>query len=103
MSVAAGTRFGFYEVIAQIGAGGMGEEYEARDTKLGRNGICRMHPIMCTWVRSSNCSDHIQTCDSPIRQERRGAFAAAASTLRLRIQDRVSLFLLSFCGRLIRY
>ena len=37
MSIATGTRFGSYEVIAQIGAGGMGEVYEARDTKLGRN------------------------------------------------------------------
>ena len=36
ISVAAGTRLGSYEVVAQIGAGGMGVVYEARDTKLGR-------------------------------------------------------------------
>ncbi|MGQ0736396.1 MAG: protein kinase domain-containing protein [Acidobacteriota bacterium] len=31
-----GSRLGSYEVIAAIGAGGMGEVYRARDTKLGR-------------------------------------------------------------------
>ncbi len=32
----AGTRLGSYEVVAQIGAGGMGEVYRARDTRLDR-------------------------------------------------------------------
>ena len=36
MTNAAGTRLGSYEVVAQIGAGGMGEEYRSRDSKLGR-------------------------------------------------------------------
>jgi Tol biopolymer transport system component len=34
--LATGSRLGAYEVVAQIGAGGMGEVYQARDTKLGR-------------------------------------------------------------------
>ena len=34
MSLAAGTRLGPYEVTAQIGAGGMGEVYQAKDRKL---------------------------------------------------------------------
>ena len=33
MTIAAGTRFGAYEVVAPIGAGGMGEVYQARDTE----------------------------------------------------------------------
>jgi hypothetical protein len=37
MALAAGTRLGSYEVLAQIGAGGMGEVYQAHDTKLGRD------------------------------------------------------------------
>jgi len=36
MPIAAGTRFGPYEVISAAGAGGMGEVYRAKDTRLDR-------------------------------------------------------------------
>jgi Tol biopolymer transport system component len=36
MSVKVGTRFGPYEILSAIGAGGMGEVYRARDTRLDR-------------------------------------------------------------------
>ena len=36
MAIAAGTRFGHYEIISLLGAGGMGEVYLAQDTKLPR-------------------------------------------------------------------
>ena len=37
MTVTIGTRVGSYEVRAQLGQGGMGEVFQARDTKLGRD------------------------------------------------------------------
>src|SRR5690242_1768210 len=36
MSLAAGSRLGPYEILAPVGAGGMGEVYRARDTRLNR-------------------------------------------------------------------
>jgi serine/threonine protein kinase len=44
MPLSPGTRLGPYEVIAQIGAGGMGEVYRARDTRLGRDVASKVLP-----------------------------------------------------------
>jgi serine/threonine protein kinase len=45
MSLSAGTKLGHYEIRAQLGAGGMGEVYLAKDTKLDRKVALKILPI----------------------------------------------------------
>jgi len=44
MALSAGTKLGHYEIVAAIGAGGMGEVYRATDTKLGREVAIKVLP-----------------------------------------------------------
>jgi len=57
VSLAAGTLFGRYEVIALIGAGGVGEVDRARDTVLNRDVAIKILPAAFT--------------DNPIRRTQR--------------------------------
>jgi eukaryotic-like serine/threonine-protein kinase len=52
MTVKAGTRFGPHEILSAIGAGGMGEVYRARDTRLDR--------IVATKVLPSHLADRAE-------------------------------------------
>jgi serine/threonine protein kinase len=67
MRLNPGTRLGAYEIVAAIGAGGMGEVYRARDTRLGRTVAIKI-------VRS-------YTLAGPAFQERLSGEAKAISAL----------------------
>jgi serine/threonine protein kinase len=51
MGILAGTRLGPYEIIGPLGAGGMGEVYRGKDTRLDR--------IVAIKVLSPNVSENI--------------------------------------------
>src|SRR5262245_55744010 len=48
MPIPAGSRFGSYEILSPLGAGGMGEVYRARDTKLNRDVAIKILPVEFT-------------------------------------------------------
>ena len=66
MRFAPGTRLGAYEILTPIGAGGMGEVYRARDTRLGRE------------VAIKVVTDHLMTDPDTLARFEREARAIAA-------------------------
>ena len=57
MGLSAGTKLGPYEIVAPLGAGGMGEVYRARDTRLGRDVAVKvLHPRLAADPDASRAS-----------------------------------------------
>jgi len=48
MTLGRGTRLGAYEIVAPLGAGGMGEVYRARDMRLDRDVAIKVLPAQLT-------------------------------------------------------
>src|SRR5215468_5480239 len=48
MSLSVGSRLSAYEIVAALGAGGMGEVYRVKDTKLGREVALKILPATFT-------------------------------------------------------
>src|SRR5271163_3298671 len=53
MSLTPGAKLGPYEILAPIGAGGMGEVYRAKDTRLGRDVALKILPD--SFARDADC------------------------------------------------
>ena len=45
MSLIPGTRIGSYDIVGKLGAGGMGEVYRARDSRLNRDIAIKVLPF----------------------------------------------------------
>ena len=67
MSVAPGSKLGPYEVLSPLGAGGMGEVYKAKDTRLDRSVALKVLPL--------------ELARDPLRRERLNREARAISAL----------------------
>src|SRR5262245_18022648 len=73
MPLVAGARLGPYEILAKIGAGGMGEVYRARDTRLDRDVAIKILPASLAFderagrrllreARAAGALDHPNIC-----------------------------------------
>src|SRR4029077_21226909 len=67
MSLTAGTHLGPYEILSPLGAGGMGEVYRARDTRLDRTVAIKILPA--------------QLSNDPVRKQRFKREAKTISSL----------------------
>ena len=71
VGVTSGTKLGPYEIHSSLGAGGMGEVYRARDTRLERDVAIKVLPTnlaseLSLKNRSTSCSRNLQLIKHPL-------------------------------------
>jgi serine/threonine protein kinase len=49
LTLTSGSQLGPYEILGPLGAGGMGEVYRAKDTRLGRTVAIKVLPAHLSW------------------------------------------------------
>ena len=81
VTLSNGTRIGPYEVVAPLGAGGMGEVYRARDSRLGREVALKVLPQAFAadeeyMVRFKREAQLLACLDHPNIDRRRVAFSS---------------------------
>ncbi len=66
MALDSGTRLGPYETLSPIGAGGMGEVYKAKDTRLDRTVATNVLPVRSMQIDSSGGRRTRTAVDTPL-------------------------------------
>ena len=108
MSLSAGSRLGHYEIVAAIGAGGMGEVYEARDTKLDREvaiksgPVCRRVAACRSFTVRDSAKAHLTNLDSEPRTSVSGFAVADIFSSASLISAFVSILLVPASGSSFR-
>jgi serine/threonine protein kinase len=84
--LSSGSRLGTYEVLAPLGAGGMGEVYRARDTRLGREVAIKVRriPVTRPAIRGAQLSEGKVGC---ALEERRIKTSCAPTVCRLGFEE----------------
>ncbi len=65
MPLTTGTHLGPYEIVAPLGAGGMGEVYRARDTRLNRTVAIKVSPSTSRAIPRQNGASNERRRPSP--------------------------------------
>jgi len=79
VTLSGGSRLGPYEILGQIGAGGMGEVYRAKDPRLGREVAIKVLPA--SFSQDDDRLRRFALSDQPIENGNHMASSQAASSL----------------------
>src|ERR1700694_808392 len=79
MPLSAGDRLGPYEILAPIGAGGMGEVYRAHDPRVGRDVAIKVSKERLYETRTRDCGPQRNSGATPPGDSREGRSPAGGA------------------------